>query len=312
MEPRRLLTSAGSGKQDTSRPLRHAVPWIRTAGAGREGERNTGAVTDFATASALLTPELHGAALHAAAVVPEDWTQGRTAFGGLGAAILLRAVQALPDLAHAPVRSCDTAFIGPLPPGKADVRAEVLRSGKHLTHVRAELRSAGQAEVAATMHVVLGEHRDSGLARHPEPPDRPGVDDCLALPFIEGIMPRFLRNMELRFAGALPYSGDAEGRISGYCRHAEPVTGVAGLVALVDAWPPAVITMVHGPAPASTVRWGLQLPYDVPFDHHGWYWYDARTVITDGGHATTSAQLWDGDRLVAWSEQLVAIFDRRS
>ena len=88
--------------------------------------------------------------------IPADWAQGRTAFGGLAASVLIRAVQQLPGLSDLPVRSVDAAFVGPVPPGPVLIRAQLLRQGKYLTHAVAELTGATGDQPLTRIHVVLG------------------------------------------------------------------------------------------------------------------------------------------------------------
>jgi len=70
--------------------------------------------------------------------------------------------------------------------------------------------------------------------------------------------------------------------------------------------------MLTGPAPGSTVRWSLHMIGNAPLEAHEWHWYQAQTVSAQGGYFTSIAQLWRGEQMVAWSEQLGAIFDKKS
>lgn len=262
-------------------------------------------MTPFAEASAVVAD-----ADGWAAEIPADWAQGRTAFGGLSAAITVRAVQSLPAVRGLPVRSVDVAFIGPVPPGPVTVHAQVLRQGKYLTHAAAELRSVA-GDLLTRTHVVLGRLRESGVRVAPRDPHPVPMADCLEVPHVPGLTPDFMQGFDFRFASGLPYSGSQEARIDGYCRHRSPAAGVPALVALVDAWPGTVLPVLTEPAPASTVRWTVQLPDDEPIAGEEWFWYESRTAVADGGYSTIVAHLWCGSRLVAWTEQLLAVFDRR-
>jgi hypothetical protein len=88
-----------------------------------------------------------------------------------------------------------------------------------------------------------------------------------------------------------------------------------------------VLPMANGPIPASTVRWAIQLasPDQVwaavpdgldaglitPFDaDKQWVWYEARTVQCADGYATAYASMFAEGRLLAWSEQLITVYDR--
>lgn len=242
------------------------------------------------------------------AEIPADWAQGRTAFGGLSAAITLRAVQELPGLSGLPVRSVDVAFVGPVAPGSVQVTAEVLRRGKYLTHAAAQLLGpAGEALVRT--HVVLGHRRESGVHVAPRDPEPVAMADCTEMPFIPGLVPDFVQGFDFRFATPFPFTGSSEARIDGYCRHRSVADGIPAIVALVDAWPGTVLPVLTSPAPASTVRWSMQFPGDEPVAGQDWFWYESRTAVAAGGYSTIVAHLWAGERLVAWSEQLLAVFD---
>lgn len=243
--------------------------------------------------------------------IPVDWAQGRTAFGGLAAALQIHAVQALPDVAGLPIRSVDAAFIGPVAPGPVRVRAEVLRQGRNLTHAAAELLGPTDPAPLARIHVILGHLRDSQVVVDaPEPVVTP-IEDCIEMPYLPGITPDFTRNLDFRFASGFPYSGGSDARITGWCRHRADERGVSAIAALVDAWPGTVLPLLTEPAPASTVRWSLQFPGDEEPRGDDWYWYTSDTPSAAGGYSTMTAQLWFGGRLLSWSEQLLAIFDRR-
>lgn len=245
------------------------------------------------------------------AEVPEAWSQGRTAFGGLGAAFGVRAIESLVECAGLPLRTVDAAFIAPVPPGPVYVRAAVLRQGRNLTHAAADVSLQPDGPPATRVHVVLGHLRPSDArVVAPAPPVTP-VQDCVAFPYIAGLTPDFTQNFEFRYATGFPFSGGSEARVSGWCRFRTPERGAAALVALVDAWPGTILTMLSTPAPASTVRWSVHVPDDEPFVGDEWFWYTSEVASAEGGYSTMTAQLWRDGRLVSWSEQLLAVFDQR-
>ena len=62
----------------------------------------------------------------------ENWSQGRSAFGGLSAAFAVTAMRkklAQPQT----IRSLMTSFIAPVTPGEVKVEANILRQGKNVT-----------------------------------------------------------------------------------------------------------------------------------------------------------------------------------
>jgi len=73
-------------------------------------------------------------------VVPPDWLQGRTVFGGMQMAIAVRGMRStMPEQARSlPLRSVQMTFVGPLTGGDSvQLRSELLRPGRSITHVRA-------------------------------------------------------------------------------------------------------------------------------------------------------------------------------
>jgi acyl-CoA thioesterase len=144
----------------------------------------------------------------------------------------------------------------------------------------------------------------------PAAPDIAGPEQSTALPEIEGVTPRFIRHFDLRWsAGPYPYTGGERGFIDGWVRFRES-TGysVAHLLALVDAWPPAVIGLFERPAPSSSLTWSIEF-MDEQTSPSPWWRYHASTDYAADGYAHTEARLWHDDgRLVAISRQTVAAF----
>jgi acyl-CoA thioesterase len=80
--------------------------------------------------------------------VPENWAQGRTAYGGFSAALALHVAQQS-DVALPPLRSAQVSFIGPLS-GEIVIRASRLRRGRNAAFVQADVESAAGLGLRAT------------------------------------------------------------------------------------------------------------------------------------------------------------------
>src|SRR3954447_617843 len=278
-------------------------------------------MTDFSTAMHL-TPI---GDLRWAAHLPGDWAQGRTTFGGLIGALAARVATQVVG-AERPLRTLDVAFIAPLPAGPAELDVEVLGAGKAVTQLVVNVRSAGV--LGARVHVVAGAARVSGLRVQTGPSEMvPGdpAEQGVELPFRAGVMPDFGQHIEYRWCSpAFPFTGGGPetARCGGWARHRSPAHGLEAKLALLDAWPPVVLPMASGPIPASTVRWAIHLagPEDLAapegidpagFDlDRQWVWYEARTVQCADGYATAYASMYAEGRLLAWSEQLIVVYDR--
>ncbi len=92
--------------------------------------------------------------------VPESWRQGRTAFGGIVAALALRAARsAFPQ--EPPLRSAQVSFIGPVA-GDATFQCTRLRKGRSATFVQVSVSADGAS--AAECVFCFGAARPSALS----------------------------------------------------------------------------------------------------------------------------------------------------
>lgn len=250
------------------------------------------------------------ALVQGAATVPEEWSQGRTAYGGLLAAVGMESLSAqVPEGRRA--KSFTVAFLGPIPPGQTfEVKSAILTSGKSMTVGQVQIRVEG--EVRFSQMVTYAADRSSAVAITPAcAPTWPAAEELPALPFIPKVTPNFTQAFEYRWAeGPMPFSGAQDGFFGGYFRFRDqPGAAEVALAGMFDAWPPAVLPLLKGPAPASTVNWSVQL-LDLPQVQEGeWWCYRAHTVAASAGTATTKSELFAPDgRMVACAEQLVAIY----
>lgn len=241
--------------------------------------------------------------------IPPTWMQGRTAYGGLTAALALRVLR-LELGVEAPLLTADVGFVAPVV-GAVTIEATLLRQGRSVTHGEAVLRSKN-GDVVTRVYAVFGAPRESAIIVEtgPPTPTKPR-EEGVVVPVIPGMTPEFLQHFELVLTeGAFPYSGAKEGTLGGYFRHKEKVEmGEEAVLALLDAWPPAILTMVNRPVAGSTVRWSCHFVGEIPASFDDYWWYRAETIAAGDGYGTTRAVLYAGEEMVCWSEQLVAVFD---
>jgi len=256
--------------------------------------------------------QLIDAASEGKVALPEDWAQGRATFGGLlGALAHESMVATLAD--DRPLRSLSLAFVGPAAPGSAvSLKAEILRQGKSVTQVESRLEQNGETVLAALGS--YGHGRESSIAVTEDPaPSLPAPEDCQAMPQIEGMTPAFVQHIDMRFGlGGLPFTGTDSRKMGGWMRFREPPATItaAHLIALVDAWPPALLPMLSKPAPASSLSWTMELiqpaPKVAPDD---WLLYEAVIDHARDGYGQTQARIWTrSGELVALSRQTVTVF----
>lgn len=244
------------------------------------------------------------------ATITPDWAQGRACFGGLVSALALRSLDGRvpPDRV---LRSASLSFAAAVAPGEVVVESAVVRAGKSISHVTAQVLQDGKQ--CALLQAAYGAPRASGLVvPPPDAPPAPPPDSRDSFPYLEGITPAFTRHFEYRWTTPLPYTGEStRAEIAGWIRHASPVRlDVAAVLAMVDAWPPAVLPLFERPAPASTVTWMVNLaPHDPATPTDGWWFFEAHARRAAEGYADVVGTLRDpAGRLVASSQQLVAEF----
>jgi hypothetical protein len=244
--------------------------------------------------------------------VTADWAQGRATFGGLVGAIALRQTARHGDGAR-PLRAFTVTFAAPLLHGaEARCTSTVLREGKDVTLVEARIEQA--AAVCCVATAAYGGARESAVAVAPrQPPEMVPLPEAMQLPYLEGLMPAFLRHVRLYWAlGNPPFSAAPIVPIGGYCElldaGARPDACMA--LALLDAWPSPTFSALSSPARSSTLSWSVDFFTDLSaHEHPGPFVYEARVVGARGGYVQEESWLWDARGVtLARAEQVVALF----
>jgi len=242
-------------------------------------------------------------------VIAEDWLQGRTAYGGLSAALCVEtARRAVPDLP--PLRSAQFTLIGPAS-GPLTMTASVLRKGKSAVFVGVDC--VGDAGLATRAVLSFGVARNSTIVYENLP--MPKVTPLeKSEPFFPGERPfiSFQTHLESRLAGgARPMSpgNDPEYLIWFRHRDARARDGLVPLIALADAPPPAAMVMFPQAAPISTMSWSLDMLTDTPETDDGWFLIRSTTETSHQGYSAQNMMLWNtrGEPIIA-ARQNVAIF----
>ncbi|MHA6493315.1 acyl-CoA thioesterase [Pseudomonas borbori] len=249
-----------------------------------------------------------------AVVIPPAWGQGRASFGGLMAALVYEAMRAKVP-AERPPRSLAITFVGPAAPDvPISFEVEVLREGKAVSQVLGRAVQGGQ--VVTLMQGSFGAARDSVIqvAAEPAPQLRP-VDDCQELPYIANVTPEFTRFLAMRWAiGGMPFTANKSREMGGWVRlrgEAETqVVNEAHLLALVDAWPPAVLPHLSTPAPGSSLTWTIEFVQPLTaLTTLDWCIYRAQIEHARDGYGHIAAALWSpAGELIAISRQTVSVF----
>ncbi|HXF79518.1 MAG TPA: thioesterase family protein [Usitatibacter sp.] len=240
-------------------------------------------------------------------VVPDDWLQGRTLFGGLQAAIALKAMRTLAP--QAPLRSMQVTFVGPVPGGPVQARARVLRSGKNTTHV--EARIVDGEETLATMVGVFGLARASSVNVLPAQPAVP-AGKPIEMRYVQAAVPAFTQHFKARWLhGGPPFTGATERDNVIELGMRDPARASEyHVLAMADFIPPIALSFLTERAAAASLNWMLELLVDdvgaLPLE--GWR-LDAHMVAAGEGYTHQSLELWGpGGLPVALGRQTMVVF----
>jgi acyl-CoA thioesterase len=233
------------------------------------------------------------------------WWIQRGPNGGYLAAILLRAIRAeVADDARA-TRSFTVHYLRPPVEGAAEVDVRIERTGRSLSTVTARLLQGG--ETAAIAIAALGTDRvgavdfDDTVMPEVAPPDR-----CPTMPQPAAISIPMRERYESRLAiGADLFGEGRTARTGGWMRLAdgEPLDELV-VVALTDAWPPAVFTRSTTPMAVPTIDLTVHLRHPVA-DPGGWCLVAFQTRLSGSGYLEEDGEVWSEDgKLLALSRQL--------
>ncbi|MDX1755789.1 MAG: thioesterase family protein [Marinobacter sp.] len=245
-------------------------------------------------------------------VLPSSWGQGRATFGGLVAALVTRRMQQVVAEGR-PLRSLQVSFVGPVAVEQpVRIEVELLREGRAVSQVQGRVVQDGEVKVVVL--ASFGGDRASQVSVAPDrAPEVAAPDQLQSLPYMPNLSPEFVQHIEMRWGfGGLPFSGQTSREMGGWMKFRKQPEAMsdAHLVALIDAWPPAVLPHLTQPAPASSLSWTLEFVYPRPaLAADDWLLYRASIDQAGAGYGHTQARIWSpGGELVAISRQTVTVF----
>lgn len=242
----------------------------------------------FAKLLAAAEPRGDGLAL----AVPEDWHQGRTAYGGFSSALALAAAMRVGGELP-PLRSAQVSMIAPLY-GAVEVRANVLRRGRNATWVSAEILREG--EVGLTASFAFMGPVDSALHIDDRPPPAGLVPVETARDFANERGPVFLRNhFDVRFA--LPRGEEKRPEMCWWVRprEREGLDPMVELLLTADALPPGVMSLLAPATPVSTMQWQVNLLTPAPATRDGWWLLRSTGDYAERGCSSQRMAIWNAD-----------------
>lgn len=241
-----------------------------------------------------------------AIVVPEDWQQGRTAYGGfssaLALAVAMRAGGNLP-----PLRSAQVSMIAPLY-GEVEVRARLLRRGRNAIWMAAEITREGEVGFTASFAFMGPVESTLHLNDRAAPKDLVPLDEARSFANERG--PAFLRNhFDVRFAQPKGERKQPEMCWWVRAREREGLDPMTELLLCADALPPGVMSLLTPATPVSTMQWQCNLLTPAPATRDGWWLLRSTGDYAENGCSSQRMAIWnaDGEPMMA-GLQSVALF----
>lgn len=240
--------------------------------------------------------------------IPDEWKQGRTAYGGLSAALLLARVRS-ERLGLPPLRSALINFTGPVTEAP-DITTDILRQGRNVTTVDA--RALIDGNTVCTGAFSFGASRESHLGVERPAPDAAPPED--AEPFHQGhspFIPAFLTNFDCRLIeGSRPMTGGTRGYVRCWVRHRDAASrkGETALLCLADVLPPAVLPIMTQLGPMSSMSWICNFLRS-PETDDGWYQVESELSAARDGYSSQVMRIWNVEgQMVAEGMQSITVF----
>ena len=244
-------------------------------------------------------------------IINSDWSQGRTVFGGLSAALLF----AIAESSVAPerlARSFHCNFIGPFyAEQEYTIKVDLLREGKNVSVVQSSIIQ--NDIICVQSQAVFGAQRQSKLAV--DNTERHGLElpnESSLLAYTPKLTPKALKHFEMAIVDGTPFIGSEKTSVTGWMRFKKSpeAVSVAHLIALIDAWPPTLLQQLHLPAPASTMTWTINFIQPTPtLSSQEWFAYQAKTRDFSDGYGLSDANIWnEHGQLLATSNQIFTLF----
>jgi acyl-CoA thioesterase len=245
--------------------------------------------------------------------VDPDWWVLRGPNGGYLAAIALRALTVRVGDPHRAARSLTVHFVAPPVEGDLAVHTAVERVGGSLTSCSARVIQDGR--LVALALAAFSAPRTGPAFTDLAPPAFPPAETLPTAPPPD-FAPAFAHRWEARWAlGRRPSPDEppaAEAAAGGWIRPEEPqLLDAPAIVAITDAWIPAIITRHAEPLAVPTIdltvhlRAGLPHPGLAP---DGFVMAQFRTGAAADGFFEEDGEIWAPDgTLLAQSRQLAAI-----
>lgn len=239
-----------------------------------------------------------------------NWSQGRSAFGGLAAAFAVTAMRKQLSQAQT-IRSLMVSFIAPVPPGRISVNAKVLRQGRNVTQCSASLIANDQ--IALQAMAAFGNARAAYQPPTQENKILPSKNDGIAFSDRGKRLPRFLQYFDgCWVGGGIPFSGEYKADLKMWVRHTQDLSNfpIEKLVAIADIPPPLLLSHFDKPpVPASSLSWSLEFVEAPETIDSDWFYLEFNVEAAANGYTQQSGKVYDElGQLVALTRQCMVYF----
>ena len=249
--------------------------------------------------------------------ISAEWGQGRSIFGGLTAALVLVHIESNNDLTGRDLRTINIHFCGAV---IADVPCEfrhrVLSRGRSVVQIEGQLLQEG--EVKTEIVACFSAQRVSAIeVEFPNKQFPVAAADTkeIDFDFKQTSVPHFVRYFDLRQTNDnLPFTGSDQSLINGWMRYSRPSEALndASILALIDAWPPAILPMMSSRAPSSSITWNVEFMHPrTTLEVEAMLYYECMAMQAGQGYAHTEAKIYHPNgQLLALSRQMVGVYDK--
>ena len=244
--------------------------------------------------------------------VSTQWTQGRTIYGGLSAALVSQAIANAVDSTRL-LRTLNINFSGPLlADAPFEIKVFMLREGRTISQVVGQAIQNNVVSVQVTAIYAVGLDSSVDFANF-SAPSLLATAESKDYPRKDHPVPGFINNIDMKLAqGDYPFSGSDATTMGGWMRYRETPNQITDqhLIGLIDAWPPLTILQLKELSQASTVNWQIQFIQPSPTIKADEYLgYLGQLRHSKDGIGFSDAQIWNAHgELVAQSSQTIIVY----
>jgi acyl-CoA thioesterase len=236
--------------------------------------------------------------------IPDNWLQGRTAYGGISSVLAYQAALCAADDLP-PLQSAQIAFVGPLS-GAVEVRASVLRRGRNTAFIESKI--SGESGIGLSCNFIFMTQRTSHLDFRAVPkPDFPPVPDESQVR--SGPPEFFTQNMH--YPDKRLTLGQGTPKIASWHRLIERdgIDPMAELLCIGDALPPSAMGLMTEKGMVSSMNWQVNMLTATPTTQDGWWYLESETHMAANGASSQYMTAWNSEgEAVMTGMQSVAIF----